>query len=84
MSEWKSWSKQFERDLRDALESVRGSFAVADAHDLVENAAEFAQTIAECAIIPVAAFLAALPRMLDGGACSESRWAKAGDWDDES
>ena len=83
MSEWKSWSKQFERDLRSAMESVRGSFAAGDAHEVVENAAEFAQTIAECAITPVAAFLAGLPHMLDGRACSEPRRANASDLDDE-
>lgn len=84
MSEWKSWSKQFERDLRGVMESVRGSFAAGDAREIVDNAAEFAQTIAECAITPVAAFLAGLPRVLDGGACAEPRRANAGDWDDES
>jgi hypothetical protein len=84
MSEWKSWSRQFERDLRGAVEGVRGSFAAGDAHEILENAAEFAQTIAECAITPVAAFLAGLPRMMDGGACSEPQRANASDWDDES
>ncbi len=84
MSEWKSWSKQFERDLRGAMESVRGSFAAGNVQEIAESAAEFAQTIAECAITPVAAFLAGLPRVLDGGACSEPRRANASDWDDES
>ena len=55
-----------------------------DAQEIAESAAEFAQTIAECAITPVAAFLAGLPRVLDGGACSEPRRANASDWDDES
>lgn len=85
MSEWKSWSKQVERDLRDAMESARDAFSASgNAHEIVDGAAEFAQTIAECAITPVAAFLAGLPRVLDGGARSEPRRANVSDWDDES
>ncbi len=85
MSEWKTWSKQFERDLRDAMESMSGSFAEGDAQDIAEGAADFAQTIVECAVTPFVAFLGGLPRAMDFGVWTSShRWSGVRDWDDEN
>lgn len=83
MSEWKSWSREFEREMRGAAASVRAAFAAADLDDIASGAAEFAQTIVECAVTPLAVFLGGLPRAMDlgswKGACSDSRA-----WDDEA
>jgi hypothetical protein len=84
MSEWKSWSKQFERDMREAAEGVREAFASGDPHDIAEGAAEFAQTIVECAVTPVAAFLGGLPRAMDLGSWKGARAWSRGAWDDEA
>jgi hypothetical protein len=84
MNEWKLWSKQFERDMRDAFESVRAAVSESDATEIADGATEFAQTIIECAVLPVAAFLAGLPRTIDADAWkSPRRWKTAArDWDD--
>ena len=62
MGERTSWGKQFERDMRDAAESVRAAFAGADRTEIVQGAAEFARTIAECAVVPLGVFLEGLSR----------------------
>ena len=84
MSAWKSLGKDVERDLREAAESVRGAFAASDPRDIAEGAAEFAQTIVECAVTPIAAFLSGLPRAIDAVAWKRGRPSPASDWDDES
>jgi hypothetical protein len=84
MNEWKSWSKQFERDMREAAEGVRAAFSSGDPHDIAEGAAEFAQTIVECAVTPVAAFLGGLPRAMDLGSWKGARAWSRGAWDDEA
>ncbi len=83
-SEWKALGKDFERDMREAFESVRDAVAIGDARDLADNAAEFAQTIAECALMPVMTFLGGLPRAVDAENWSGwRRWASPRAWDDE-
>ncbi len=84
MNEWRSWSQEFERDLRDTVESVRAAFAEGDPHDIAEGAAEFAQTIVECAVTPVAAFLHGVPRAMDFGSWKGARAWSRGEWDDEA
>lgn len=84
MSEWKSWSKQFERDMRDAAESVRAAFAASDLDDIAGGATEFARTIVECAVTPVAAFLGGLPRAMDIESCKGARRSPGRAWDDEA
>ncbi len=83
MNEWKTWSKQFEKDMRDAFESVRDAVAAGDAGDLADGATEFAQTIIECAVTPLAAFLGGLPRSMDFASWKGARsWANCEAWDD--
>ena len=77
MHEWKTWSEQFERDMRDALESVRDAVDAGDPQVMAEGAVEFAQTILECAVAPVAAMLGGLPRSMDFASWKGARgWAK--------
>ena len=84
MSEWKSWSKQFEKDMREAFESVRDAVAAGDAQEIAEGATDFAQTIIECAAVPMMAFLVGLPRAMDAGSWSGLRGRMRCDkWDDE-
>ncbi len=83
MNEWKTWSKQFERDMRDATESVRSAIEAGDPQVLTEGAVEFAQMIVECAVTPVAAMLGGLPRSLDVASWKGAlRWADRRAWDD--
>lgn len=83
MSEWKTWSRQFERDIRDAMESVRDAIEAGDPRVMAEGAVEFAQTILECAIAPVAAMLGGLPRAMDFASWKGARrWADKREWDD--
>jgi hypothetical protein len=63
---------------------VRDAVAAGDAQEIAEGATDFAQTIIECAAMPVMAFLAGLPRALDAGSPSGWRnWARCDKWDDE-
>jgi hypothetical protein len=78
MSGWKTWKKQIEQDWRDA-----GGPDV-DISAMAANVAEFAEAIAECAVAPVAAFVAGLPRALDLGTWMTPSPRAAGEWDDES
>ena len=83
MNEWKSWSKQFEKDIREAFESVRDAVAAGDAQEIAEGATDFAQTIIECAAMPVMAFLTGLPRAMDFGSWKGARnWADCDKWND--
>ena len=83
MNEWKTWSKQFEGDMREAMESVRDAVHAGDPLVIAEGAVEFAQTIVECAAAPVAAMLGGLPRAMDFASWKGARsWAGRREWDD--
>ncbi len=83
MSEWKSWSRQFERDMRDAAESVREAFAAGDPGVIAEGAVDFARTIVECAVAPVAVLLGGLPQAMDIPSWGSGHRRRDGrEWDD--
>lgn len=83
MSEWETWSRQFERDMLEAMESVRDAVRTGDLDVVAEGAVEFAQTIVECAVAPVAAMLGGLPRAMDFASWRGARsWAGGREWDD--
>jgi hypothetical protein len=84
MNEWKSWSKQFEKDMREAFASVRDAVAAGDPQVIGEGATDFARTIIECAAMPIIAFVGSLPGALDIASSSGKRnWARCDNWDDE-
>lgn len=84
MSEWKSWSKQFERDMREAAASVRAAVTSSDIDEVAAGATDFARTIAECAVAPIAAFLSGLPRSMDFEWKGAGRRADGREWNDEA
>jgi len=83
MSDWASWGKRINREWRDRVAGVDEPLtSAADvAHDSIDEAIEFAETMLECVMPPLRDMLATFPSIMAQGGSRRRASTASDDWD---